>query len=323
MKSRLADFERLWGYSVGFYGVWIAHIGRQTGLLARLANSPATVDRLAAATGLYRPAIQAWCSSAIAYGFVSRRGGKLYLAKNMKAMLLDTKNPDYLGGQFSYLALRSLEYGAFDDLFTRGQTRDMASTFEAIQQATDWDHYAFLAAIKNTKMHSLLSRGYRLLDVGCGTGGFLSKLHDKYPKSVFVGIDPSNEAVRTARLATKHKPVRILKQGGEDMKFSDEFDVAYMGESLYAARDRQKVTHNCHRALKKGGMLAIVEGLLPESNLQGNENRLIMGMELDFALQGHNFLTAKEIARLLRTAGFKAIQFTDLGGALYLVTARK
>jgi len=319
----MADFERLWSYSVGFYGVWIVHIGRRAGLLARLADSPATVDNLAAATCLYRPAVQAWCSAAIAYKFVSKKSGKLHLAKNMKAMLLDTKNPDYLGGQFSYLALRSLEYGAFDDLFRHGLTRDMTSTFEAIQQATDWDHNAFLTAIKNNKIHLLLSKGCRLLDVGCGTGSFLAKLHDKYPKSVFVGIDPSNEAVRAARQMAEHKPVKILKQKGEVMKFSDEFDAIYLGESLYAAQDRQRIVYNCHRALKKDGVLAIVEGLLPESNLQGNENRLIMGMQLDFALQGHNFMTAKEIRRLLRASGFKAIQFTDLGGALYLVTARK
>jgi len=314
-----ADFERLWSYSVGFYAVWTAHIGRRTGLLARLADSPATADELAVATGLHKPAVQAWCSAALAYGFVSKKGKRLHLAKSMKTLLLDKKSPDYLGGQFSYLAMRSLEYGAFDDLFRHGLTRDMASTFEAIQQATDWDHYAFLAAIKDTKIHSLLSKGCRLLDVGCGTGSLLSKMHEEYPKSSFVGIDPSSKAVKMA----KGKPAKIMKQNGETMKFSDEFDLAYLGESLYAAKDRQKVVSNCYRALKKGGVLAIVEGLPPKSNLKSNENRLIMGMQLDFALQGYRFMTAKEVVRLLKVVGFGKIQFTDLGGALYLVTARK
>jgi hypothetical protein len=78
---------------------------------------------------------------------------------------------------------------------------------------------------------------------------------------------------------------------------------------------------NCHRALKKGGTIAIVEGLLPESKLQGDGNRLIMGMQLDFALQGYRFMTRKEVAKLL--VKFSQVHFEDLGGSVYLVTATK
>jgi ubiquinone/menaquinone biosynthesis C-methylase UbiE len=318
LKARSADFARLWGYSVGFYGVWLAHVGRQTGLLETLAGSPMSINELISAAKMHPHAVQAWCSAAISYGLLREKKNKLYLKPGMKAILLDRKNPDYLGGQFSYLALRSLEYSAFEDLFRSGKTREMPSTLGAVEQATDWDHYAFLATVRrDKKLHRMLSRGCRLLDVGCGTGSLLAKLHDEYPRSRFVGIDPSRKALARARKVAK--AIKIMNQVGESMTFENEFDIVYLGESLYASRDKQKVVSNCRRALKKGGTMAIVEGLLPESDLQSDENRLIMGMQLDFALHGHRFMTRAQVAKLLEK--FSRVRFEDLGGSVYLVTA--
>lgn len=320
MKSRPTEFARLWSYSVGFYGVWVIHAGRAAGLFQALADNPMSTGQLAAATRMHPPAVRSWCSAAISYGVVREKNGRLHLKPGMKEMLLDKKSPDYLGGQFSYLALRSVEYGGFADLFRSGKTREMSSTFGAIEQATDWDHYAFLAAIRrDKKLHRLLSRGCRLLDVGCGTGSLLVKMKAAYPKSSFTGIDPSAKAVAMARKAAKS--IRIIKQAGESMTFENEFDVVYLGESLYAAMDKRKVVANCRRALKPGGAIAIVEGLLPESDLQSDNNRLIMGMQLDFALQGHVFMTRKEMAMLLKK--FSEVGFKDLGGSVYLVTATR
>ncbi len=319
-KGRPKEFRQMWAYSVGFYGVWIAHVGRMTGLFDAVARRPASCDELARQLGLDRSSVSAWCSAAASLGFLKARGKKFYLTSRMKEILLDKKSPQYLGGQFSYLALRSLEYGALEDLVKTGRTGGMTSSFEAIVEATDWDHNAFLFAIKRGRLHKILSAGCRVLDVGCGTGTFIKKMLQDYPRSSFVGIEPSDAAHEAMEMAAGN-PVEILRQKGEEVAFDNEFDLVYLGESLYAANDKQTIMSNCLRALKKGGTIAIVEGLLPDK--VNEESRLIMGMQLDFALQGYRFMTRKEITSLLMRAGFARITFTDFGGSVYLVTAQK
>jgi ubiquinone/menaquinone biosynthesis C-methylase UbiE len=322
-KHRSTDFTRLWGYSVGFYGVWIVHIGRHMKLFDQLAARPMSIEELIVSTKLYPAAVRAWCYAAQAYRLTMAKNGKLQLKKQMMRMLIDKTSPDYLGGQFSYLALRSLEYGAFEELFKSGKTRKTMSTLNAVEQATEWDHHAFLAAARgHKKLHRLLSKGCRLLDVGCGTGSMLAKIHKEYPKSSLVGIDPSAKAVAMARQKADGKPITLIKTSGESMKFANEFEIVFLGESLYTVNDKERVVLNCWRALKKDGTIVIVEGLLPKSKFDGSASRLIMGMQLDFALHGQMFMNRRDIILLLKSRFSKA-RFEDLGGDVYLVTATK
>lgn len=326
MKSNSPEFTRLWGYSVGFYGVWIAHIGKQTGLLVSLSQKAMSVNELASSLGLDAPAVHSWCSAALSFGFVERRRtGKLAVPKKMVSILVDRSHPDYLGGQFSYLAMRSLEYDGFRDLFVGGQRRRTgASTLAAIEEATHWDHYEFLRVVsKNSRMHSLLSRGCRFIDIGCGTCSLISKLRIRYPRTSFVGLDISEDAVSKARELADGKSITVFLMAAEEMQFSDEFDIVFFGESLYAATDKEKVLENSYRALKHGGIIAIVEGLLPQANMSANDNRLIMGMQLDFALQGQQFMTRGELEMLMKKIGFVKRKFFHFGGCVHLVTAYK
>jgi ubiquinone/menaquinone biosynthesis C-methylase UbiE len=322
-KQHSADFARLWRYSVGFYGVWIAHIGRRMGLFDYLEASPVSIDELITKTKFDPAAVRAWCSAAQAYRLITAKNGKLEMKKQMTRILIHKTSPDYLGGQFSYLALRSLDYGAFEELFRSGRTRKIMSTLSAVEQATDWDHYAFLAAVRrNKKLHNLLSAGCRLLDVGCGTGSLLTKIHKEYPKASLVGIDPSAKGFAMACQIARGKPITLIKDSGESMKFANEFEIVFLGESLYTMNDKKRAISNCWRALKKNGTLVIMEGLLPKSKLNSAPSQLIMAMQLDFALQGQMFMNKKDIELLLRNR-FSNTRFEDLGGNVYLVTAIK
>lgn len=323
LNHQSIKFTRLWHYSVGFYGVWIAHIGRQMKLFHQLADRPMTMEELIISTKLFPVAVRDWCSAAQAYQFIVAKDGKLQLKEHMRRMLIDKDSPDYLGGQFSYLALRSLGYGGFEELFKSGKTRNSLLSVDAIKQATDWDHYALLTiARRQKKLHSVLSKGSRVLDIGCGTGGLLSKIYKEYPKSRLVGIDPSNKALSLARQIMGGKPITLLNMSAESMKFAEEFEIVFLCESLYTIKDKERVVLNCWRALKNHGTIVIVEELLPESNYGYASSRLIKGMQLDFMLQGHSFMSKKEIRSLLKS-GFSRIRFTDLGGNVYLITATK
>ncbi|HEX6282803.1 MAG TPA: hypothetical protein VFZ67_11295 [Nitrososphaera sp.] len=75
-------------------------------------------------------------------------------------------------------------------------------------------------------------------------------------------------------------------------------------------------------ARSKDGTIVIVEGLLPESKFDSAESQLIMGMQLDFALQGQKFMNKKDVVVLLNSR-FSKMYFEELGGDVYLVTATK
>lgn len=294
------------------------------GLFDMLARKPMTAKELSVSAKLYPPAVNAWCAGALAYGLIiSKASGSLQLRRKMAQFLIEKSNPNYLGGQFSYLALRSLEYGAMEDLFRRGEVRSMSTGTFAVDEATHWDHYAFLRAVpQNKRLEKLLAGGCMVADIGCGSGSLITKLCDRYPKSEYYGIDPLREAVVAARKALRGRPATIDRGKAEYMRFREKFDVVYLGESLYAASQKEKVVLNCWRSLKRGGMIAVVEGLVP-SRIAGPDDLLIMGMQMDFALQGHAFMSKKELSTLLNRAGFKAIAFRPLGGSVYLAIASK
>jgi len=324
LKHQINDFKKLWCYSIGFYGVWIAHIGREMKLFESISRFPMTINELSIATGHYFPAVRAWCSAAISYGFITEKKGKLQLRKGMREMLVDRTNPSYLGGQFSYLALRSLEYGSFKQLFKLGKTNNLSTlSLNAIGEATEWDHYAFLSAVRHSRdLHGVLSKRGSLLDVGCGAGKLLTKILERYPNANLVGIEPSQIAVGKALKLIKGKRISIMRRTAESMDFVNEFDIVFLGEVLYEAIDKPKVISNCWHALKENGTIAILEGFLTGASVGKGHDQLIMGMQIDFALFGHKFMTKREVRTLLNNK-FSRIRFKDLGGQVYLVTAKK
>lgn len=330
-------FHKSLVYAVGFNAVWTVYIGTKYGLFRSIASSDSPISPaiLARNMHLFAPAVKAWCSAAVCLEYLSEKNGKVVIPAVVRDLLLNEQSKYYVAGQFIYSALRSLEYGSFDELFLSGTARSATTpnTIKAFEEVTSWDHYAFLNAIetRNKKLHGLLLRGCKVLDVGCGAGGFMQRMNAVYPRSEFTGIDPYADKIKEAKRkidgieSDKKKEIAILSGSGETMNFREQFDLVYLGESLYLMDNKRQAIRNCYNALRKGGTVAILEGLLPDDIgcRTSNESEMITTMQLDFVLQGHEFMSKKQIIKLLMQAGFKKIKLDHLGVSFYVVTADK
>lgn len=309
------------------------HLGRRYGLIQTLAAraSPVPSSRLAKLCSLYAPAVLTWCEAARSHRILKRTKEGYFLPRRLRPLLAFEDHVDYIAGQFSYLALRSLDYDAFDGLFRKGVVSPRAPhNVEAISEATRWDHTAFLKIVlpRFPNLRRLMGTGARVLDLGCGSGAWDLRLASLFPKSRFVGIDPDRPAISVARTEAEEMGFadRLTFRGGagESIRSLGTFDVVHLGEVLYAIGGKTEVLRNCFRVLHPSGYLVIAEGLKEaKSRLHTPTNQLIYAMELDFALQGTRFLTKTNLRTLLLESGFVRPHFVNAGGGLWYVVARR
>jgi len=328
------EFEALWRDSIGFLTLWVVHLGRRFGLLQALADrdGPIRTRELARLCSLHEPAVATWCEAASSLRILARTGPRYSLPAKLRPLVALEDDPAYLGGQFSYLALRSLDYDAFDGLFRRGEVDRGAARHltEASGEATTWDHTAFLTSLlpRVPGLLSLFETGARILDLGCGTGAWDLRVARRFPKSTFVGVDPDRAAIDAAKRHAESSRlgdrVAFVLGAGESIASLGPFDIIHLGEVLSAVAAKAEVLASCHRILRKGGCLVVAEGLIDErSDPHEVTNQLIRAMGLDFALLGTRFFTRAELRTLLRDSGFARARFLHVGGGLWYAVASK
>ena len=96
--------------------------------------------------------------------------------------------------------------------------------------------------------------GDRVLDVGCGRGIMLDRLHASY-KTVGYGIDVSNASLKGARSESVN-PHRVAASEGENLPFADDcFDLAVSFDVLEHVPASDTVLAEMVRVLRPGGTI--------------------------------------------------------------------
>jgi len=104
-----------------------------------------------------------------------------------------------------------------------------------------------------------LAKGIRVLDVGCGRGRILVRLAALYPGSRFVGMDLSQDAVKSGRDEARKNGLSNLEFVAADLSNFDEtaepeaFDFITTFDAIHDQAKPLQVLKGIHRALRADG----------------------------------------------------------------------
>lgn len=121
------------------------------------------------------------------------------------------------------------------------------------------DHYWWYQALRQHVAAAIepASPHFSLLDAGCGTGGMLNVVRQKFPAADLTGVDQSNHALELT--AARKTEARLVAASVQELPFPDSsFDVVLSIDVLSATGlDDSLAVHEAHRVLRPGGRLIL------------------------------------------------------------------
>ena len=188
-------------------------IGHRTRLFDTLAEAgPSTSAELGGASGLHERYVREWLGAMTTARVVDLdpESGRYALPAEHAAWLTRAATPDNIAVSAQYVAV----LGAVEDDVVRAFREGGGVPYERF----DRFHEAMAEESAQTVVAGLvdhilplapglaerLEQGIRVADLGCGRGQALAELARAYPRSTFVGIDLSEDAIGWATEATAH-----------------------------------------------------------------------------------------------------------------------
>jgi ubiquinone/menaquinone biosynthesis C-methylase UbiE len=247
----------------------MASIGHRTALFDAMRDqAPQTSHEIASRAGLHERYVREWLGAMVCAGVVcvDPRSVHYHLPPEHAASLTRAAGADNLAVFAQYVPLLG---NVEDDIVScfrngGGVPYERFPRFHAVM-AED----SGLSVLSALESHILplvpglteeLARGLRGLDAGCGSGRTVSRLAEIFPKSRFLGVDLSEEAIRAAREAASAKGLKNVEFAVVDLSDFDEkaepesFDLITTFDAIHDQGRPLNVLKGIHRALTRDGV---------------------------------------------------------------------
>ena len=317
----------------------MASIGHRTGLFDAMRDQPPqTSGEIASRAGLNERYVREWLGSMVCSGVINvdPENVRYHLPPEHAAYLTRAAGADNLAVFAQYVPLLGNVEDDIVECFKTGGgvPYERFPRFHAVM-AED----SGLSVLSSLESHILplipglaeqLARGLRGLDAGCGSGRTLNRLAELFPKSRFVGMDLSKEAIRAARDEASARGLKNVEFATADL---GEFDQTAEPESFHfvttfdAVHDQGKplnLLKGIYRTLTRDGVY-LMQDIKGSSDVYKNIDHPIgtflytvsclhcMTVSLAQGGEGLGAIWGEEKTReYLRQAGFRTVEKHEL-----------
>ena len=262
----------------------MASIGHRTGLFDAMRDQPPqTSGEIASRAGLNERYVREWLGAMVTSRVITvdPRGERYQLPPQHALYLTRAAGADNLAVFAQYVSLLGNVEDDIIECFRKGGGVPYARfpRFHAVM-AED----SGLSVLSSLESHILplipglagqLAEGIRVLDAGCGSGRTLNRLAGLFPNSRFVGLDFSEEALRSARDEAAAKNLKNVEFAKVDLGEFDRtadpgsFDFITTFDAVHDQGKPLSLLKGIHRALDDDGVY-LMQDIKGSSNVARN-----------------------------------------------------
>lgn len=162
-----------------------------------------------------------------------------------------------------------------------------------------------------------IESGMRILDVGCGFGGTIASLNERFSSLELVGINIDERQLTRARekvLPVNNNKIEFIQGDACKLPFdTDSFDVVLAVECLFHFPSRSSFFQEAARVLHPQGKLALSDFILPPQGFLMSSffnSSIYKFFTSDFG--NMNFCTTADYTNLANMSGLKTISDQDI-----------
>lgn len=256
-------------------------VGHRTGLFDTMATlTPSTSHEIADASGLEERYVREWLGAMVAGNLVEHdaKRASFSLPSERAACLTRTAGPENLASLAQFVALLGKVENEIVECFQHGGGVPYSSfpEFQALMAEDSAQiHDAFLVETiipMVPRLPDALRQGIDVLDIGCGRGHAVNLMARAFPKSCFLGIDLSEEAVDAARIESRtmrlaNAQFRVMDAAALDAP--ERYHLITAFDAIHDQADPAEVLRRVYRSLCSDGTFLCID-IGASSNIADN-----------------------------------------------------